>query len=109
MIQIGNLLLPVDGDMEQLRKRAARALGLRPGGLGELTILRQSIDARNKSDVHYVYTVGVELPGEERLVKNAPGRNVTFIQRREYVPPAVKRSSKLPPVIVGMGPAGVRK
>jgi len=107
MIQIGNLPLPVGGDMEQLRKRAARALGLRPGGLGELTILRQSIDARNKSDVHYVYTVGVELPGEERLVKNAPGRNVTLIQRREYVPPAVKRSSKLPPVIVGMGPAGL--
>ena len=107
MIQIGNLPLPVDGDMDQLRKRAAKALGVRPGGLGELTILRQSIDARNKSEVHYVYTVGTDLPDEERLVKNAPGRNVTLIERKEYAAPAVKRTSKLPPVVVGMGPAGL--
>ena len=57
MIRISNLSLPVDGDLEQLRKRAARALGLRPGQLGELEIVRQSIDARNRSEVHYVYTV----------------------------------------------------
>jgi len=107
MIQIGNLPLPVDGDMDQLRKRAAKALGVRPGGLGELTILRQSIDARNKSEVHYVYTVGTDLPDEERLVKNAPGRNVTLIERKEYAAPAVRRTSKLPPVVVGMGPAGL--
>ena len=54
MIRISNLSLPVDGDLEQLRKRAARALGLRPGQLGELEIVRQSIDARNRSEVHYV-------------------------------------------------------
>ena len=28
MIRISNLSLPVDGDLEQLRKRAARALGM---------------------------------------------------------------------------------
>ena len=38
--------------MEELRKKAAKALGVRPGTLGELTIVRQSIDARNKSEVH---------------------------------------------------------
>ena len=48
MIQISNLPLPVDGNLDLLRKKAARALGLRPGALGELTLLRQSIDARNK-------------------------------------------------------------
>ena len=107
MIRIGNLPLPVDGDVEQLRKRAARALGVRPGALGELTVVRQSIDARNKHDVHYVYTVEVSMPGEEKLVNSAPGKNVTLVERKEYVFPAVKRQSKLPPVVVGMGPAGL--
>ena len=80
MIQISNLPLPVDGNLDLLRKKAARALGLRPGALGELTLLRQSIDARNKGDVHYVYTVGLDLPDEEAVVRGAPGKHVTLVQ-----------------------------
>ena len=79
MIRIGNLPLPVDGDLDLLRKRCARALGVRPGALGELTIVRQSIDARNRGDVHYVYTVETSLPGEEQLVRSAPGRWVSLV------------------------------
>ena len=107
MIQIGNLPLPLGGDMEQLKKRAAKALGVRPGTLGELRVVRQSIDARNKSDVHYVYTVEVSLPGEEKLVQNAPGKNVTLVERKPYAFPAVGRKSPHMPVVVGMGPAGL--
>ncbi len=107
MIRIGNLPLPPGGDMEQLRKRAARALGVRPGELGELEILRQSIDARNKNETHYVYTVEVSMAHEERLVQRAPGRNVTLSRREEYAFPKVGRKSALPPVVVGMGPAGL--
>ena len=107
MIQIGGLSLPLDGDMEQLRRRAARALGVRTGALGELSLVRQSIDARNKADVRYVYTVEVSLPREEELVRRAPGRSVTLVRRSPYVFPAVGRRSRLMPVVVGMGPAGL--
>ena len=107
MIQIGNLSLPVGGTVEQLPKRAARALGVRPGALGELTVVRQSIDARNKSDVRLIYTVEVSMPGEERLVQNAPGRNIKLVSHVPYRFPEVKRKSGLPPVVVGMGPAGL--
>lgn len=62
MIRIGNLSLPLDGDFDLLRRRAARALGVRPGALEELEIVRQSIDARNKGDVRYVYTVELSMP-----------------------------------------------
>ena len=93
--------------MEQLRKRAARALGVRPGALGELTIVRQSIDARNRGDVHYTYTVEVSMPGEARLVQSASGRGVSLVQPRPYTFPPVGRRSPLPPVVVGMGPAGL--
>ena len=107
MIQIGNLSLPVGGTMEQLPKRAARALGVRPGALGELTVVRQSIDARNKSDVKLIYTVEVSMPGEERLVQNAPGRNIKLVSHQPYQFPEIRRKSALPPVVVGMGPAGL--
>ena len=93
--------------MEELRKKAARALGVRPGTLGELTIVKQSIDARNKYDVHYVYTVETEMPGEKSLVVSAPGRNVKLVEHPAYKFPAVTRKSRTMPVVVGMGPAGL--
>ena len=107
MIRIGDLHLPPEGDLEQLRKRAARALGMQPGRLGELTVVRQSIDARDKGNVHYVCTVEVSLPDEEGAVKRAPGRSVTLVRPKSYRFPAVERRSSHMPVVVGMGPAGL--
>ena len=107
MIQIQNIPLPIGGGEEQLRKRAARLLGLNPGQLRSLTLARQSIDARNRSEVHYVYTVELSMPQEVRLVENAPGRNVSRTERQAYAFPAAGRRSALPPVVEGMGPAGL--
>jgi len=107
MLRIGNLSLPIGGGAEQLHRRAARALGVRPGELGELEIVRQSIDARKKNEVHYVYTVEVSMPDEASLVRSAPGRSVTLVERPPYVFPAAARKPALPPVVVGMGPAGL--
>lgn len=107
MLRIANLPLPVGAGMDLLRKRAARALGVRPGALGELEIVRQSIDARKKGDVHYVYTVEVDMPDEGAVLKAAPGGRVTLVEHTPYSFPPVARKSGCPPVVVGMGPAGL--
>lgn len=107
MIRVSNLPLPIGGDFEQLRKKAAKSLGLRPGQLERMTMARQSIDARNKSQVHYVCTVDVTVKNEAQVLKNAPGKNVSLYAPTQYVFPQVKRRSALPPVVVGMGPAGL--
>ena len=52
MLRIGGLALPIGGGEEELRRQAARALGVRPGALGALEIVRQSIDNRKKDSVH---------------------------------------------------------
>lgn len=93
MIRVSNLSLPVDGDLEQLKKRAARELGIRPGQVGELELLRQSIDARRKDELHYVYTVGLTLPDEAAVVRAAPGKHVDRVERRAYELPRPRRSS----------------
>lgn len=108
MIRIQNIPLPIGGDLELLRKRAARTLGVRPGALEDLRLVRQSIDARKKQDVHYVYTVDVSLKsGEEQAVERAGKKNLSLVAPRPYVFPAVARSSGAMPVVVGMGPAGL--
>ena len=49
MLRIQNIALPLDGGIPQLKKKAARILGLRPEAVTSLTLARQSIDARKKA------------------------------------------------------------
>ena len=108
MIRIQNIALPIGGDLELLRRRAAKALGVRPGALEELILVRQSIDARKKQDVHYVYTVDVSLKsGEEQAVERAGKGSIALVTPKFYRFPEVKRRSGTMPVVVGMGPAGL--
>lgn len=106
MIQISNLTLSLSGGMAELRKKAAQALNLPESRLPELTLTRQSIDARKKSQVRYVCSVRCSMENEERLVKNARGQ-VSLVREEAYVFPESRRASPLPPVVVGMGPAGL--
>ena len=107
MIRIQNISLPPEGNTELLRKKAARALGIRPDAIRELTLVRQSIDARKKADIHYVCTVLVTTDGEAELVRRARSANITLFTPVPYAFPPVRRTSKLRPVVVGMGPAGL--
>ena len=108
MLQIQNMPLPVEGFPAQLEKRAAKLLGIRPEQLQSLELVRLSIDARKKSDVHYVCTVRAVVEGEEKLLARCRDRRVSpCLSPRPYVFPAVGRRSTLPPVVAGMGPAGL--
>ena len=107
MIRIQNIPLPVGGDLAQLRRKAARTLGVRPGAVKELHLVRQSIDARKKQDIHYVYTVDVEMEREEGVLASCTARNVSLVHPAPYAFPEVKRRCAAMPVVVGMGPAGL--
>ncbi len=106
MLQISNISLPVDGDEAMLRQKAAAALGVRPGDILALSLHRQSIDARKKNAVHLVCTVRVTLNKEEAVLRRAP-RGVAAVADAPYALPPLVRASPLPPVVVGMGPAGL--
>ena len=106
MLQISNLILPVDGGEDLLRQKAARVLGVRPGDILRLSLHRQSIDARKKNDVHLVCTVRLTLNKEDAALRRAP-RGVTEVAEAPYALPPLNRASSLPPVVVGMGPAGL--
>ncbi len=107
MLQISDLNISLDGGMDELRVKTAKALGISETELPRLTLHRQSIDARRKSDVHYVYTVRCTLANEQALLKRAGGK-VTAVTEAPYVFPAPTRpASAQRPVVVGMGPAGL--
>ena len=101
--KLSNLTLPPGHGPGELERRAARTLGLPPAALGRVTILRSSIDARRKSEVRWVYTVAAELPEGIKLPRGAE----PYVRPAAYAPPRAQRDFPHPPVVVGMGPAGL--
>ena len=108
MIRIQGLKIPVENDNEEALKAAVmKKLGVGAGDLGEISIRRRSVDARDKKDIHFVYTADAELKNEKSVLK----------KRIKDVSPAPDETYRLPecgqdrlehrPVIVGSGPAGL--
>ncbi len=107
MIRIQNLSLPLDYAPEELKHKAAKILGVSSAALGQVRLLRQSVDARKKGQVRYICTLGVEVENETALLQRGHDPNLSAWTPVPYVFPGVKRTSPLPPVVVGMGPAGL--
>ncbi len=107
MIQISGIPLPLDGTTEELARAAARMLGISSRQLRSFAITRKSIDARKKSNIHYVCTVTLAADAEADLVSKAASRHISLVAPAAYTFPPVRRASALPPVVVGMGPAGL--
>ena len=64
-------------------------------------LYKRSIDARNKSDIFFNYSVEVEL------IKNQKIKGAILVEEEEFPNILVKRNSSYRPVIVGTGPAGL--
>ena len=106
MLRIANLNLPLDYTDDTLRSAAAKKLRLPADAIRSLTLTRKSVDARDKSDVHFVLTVEVQVDREDQVLKRLkPG----VAERVHPSPPSpVRRHAfALRPVIVGAGPAGL--
>ncbi len=111
MIRIQQIKLAPESGNKQLQKKAARLLGIQTEDIAGVRIVRQSIDARKKSQVQYVYTIDISLKnpkGTEGLVKRAASPHISLApQEVSYVFPAVEKCFDSQPLIVGLGPAGL--
>lgn len=102
MIRINEISLPINYDEEMLKKAAAKKIGCAKENILSVEILKKSLDARKKSDIHYVLAVAAEIKGEKGLLKKG---------FEEYFPPKPLnvpfRAMEKRPVVVGFGPAGI--
>ncbi|MCI8864459.1 MAG: NAD(P)-binding protein [Lachnospiraceae bacterium] len=120
MIRIGQLKAPVGHGPKELKHKAARLLKVKPEEVLDLSVRKQSLDARKKPQLFYIYTVDVKLgqgknpkkalgeAGERAVVHRAKNNQVTVAMEKRYqfVQPG-KEVLAAPPVVVGAGPAGL--
>ena len=107
MLRINGLRLPLDFTQEDLVRAAGKKLRLSPKDLIGLQLVKRSVDARKKEDVHFVCSVEGSVSGsEDRLLARLRSRDVQRVKPYEYRLPAAP-PPELSPVVVGFGPAGI--
>lgn len=101
MILIRNLRLEIGEDHEVLPAKAAKKLRIAPERITAWRLVKKSLDARKKDDLHYVCAVAAEVSGKLRL----RDRDLS-----EYTPPVYeipRVAASMRPVVAGFGPAGM--
>ena len=108
MIRINEIALSLDEDESQLKKKAAKILKINEKYIKKYTIYKKSIDARKKDDVHFTYSLDVNISlDEEQIASKCKSNKVQIVKPYVYELPENKRVSKFRPVVVGFGPAGM--
>lgn len=102
MLRLENVKIREDIDIIDVVKLACKKNGINFDEVKKYSIYKKSIDARNKNDIFYNFTIDVEVENEEKYkkIKKVSDENIDIKIK-------VDRKSKLRPVIVGAGPAGL--
>ncbi len=108
MIRIGAIKLNPDHTEQDLLRKLAKSLRISEADILNYEIRKQSIDARKKPLLQYVYTVDVQVTNEKKVLQKAKGAGATLAQDKKYTFPT-SGNTKLShrPVIIGCGPAGL--
>ena len=69
MIRITQLKLPIEHHKKEIRKKAAKMLHIPENQIEEIQIVRQSLDARRKNELLFVYTVDLRVKRECAILK----------------------------------------
>ncbi|MTV48321.1 hypothetical protein GJ688_04895 [Heliobacillus mobilis] len=108
-IRIANLRAGLSEDTGRLLPKAAKRLGLKPGQIAELNIIREAVDARKKADIRFVYTVEVLLKADVKIPSGIVEKDSQIaIVKEEKVKPLLRGNEPLTsrPIVVGAGPCG---
>ncbi len=102
MLRLENIKIREDLSEDDIVKEACRKYRLDYKDVEKYSIYKKSIDARNKEDIFYNYTIDVKYTGKKEY------KNIKVINKENFdIDIKVKRTSTVRPVIIGAGPAGL--
>jgi len=101
MIHLKNIKVEVTKN--NLEDKIIKKLKINSSDLNKINIVKQSLDARDKNNILYVYEVDVDVKNEDKILKL--NKELEKSVDRTYILPKSNRKKNV--VIVGSGPAGL--
>lgn len=104
MIRISNIKIYEDISDEEVFNITIKKYKILKQNISEWHISKKSIDARKKDNVHYSYSIDIDVKNEEKYLKN---KDISKIEQpiRYSIEPNL--DTNIRPVIIGAGPAGL--
>lgn len=99
MLRIDNIKIYEDLTEEELLKKISKKYNI--SNIEDFKIVKKSIDARDKSNVHYNYAVNIKVKDESKYPK------LKKVEETKLPIISKNRNSKYQPIIIGAGPAGL--
>ena len=109
MIRINQMKLNIEHTSDDFERKILKTLCIKKEELQGFQIRKQSIDARKKPDLYYVYSVDVQVRDEAKVKKTVKNNQIQFQVKPDSYHFEVKGTKGLAhrPVIIGTGPAGL--
>ena len=109
MLRITGVALRPGQDESLLPRLAEKKARLKAGDILSFTVVKKSVDARKKEDVHLVYSLDAAVRDENLALKHCARASCTPVPPRPVpaAAPVIRKTPKRRPVVVGLGPAGL--
>ncbi|MFZ1783393.1 MAG: hypothetical protein WAT90_09090, partial [Lactococcus raffinolactis] len=83
MLRITQIKISIHDEMSVVKNQVAKKLKIRPTDILDFRIYKESIDARKRGEINFIYTVDVKLKDESKFLtgkyKNvAPSPDLTY-------------------------------
>lgn len=101
MLRINNLKIRKDISESEILNLAIEKNHINKTDIINVFISKKSIDARKKDDVHYTYSIDLDVKDENKYKK------LDKVKKLEYPKFNINRTSSFNPIIIGAGPAGL--
>lgn len=111
MIRISQIKLSIDHADDALFQQIIRVLNVKKDAVLSWNIEKQSIDARKKPEIFYIYSVNVSVENETKVyrkLKKHKQLNIQLYESHSYDFQGNGSEELIyAPIIIGMGPAGM--
>lgn len=109
MIRVRQIEVDVNNDnKENIIKSIARKLKINFNDIKDIKINKQSIDARHKPIINYIYEVDISVSNENNILKYNKSNDVLKTPDERYICNITgNKNLKYRPIIIGAGPAGL--
>ena len=109
MLRINQCKVGINYTENDIKKKTASILRIRPEEIQQVVIRKESLDARKKPDLFYSLVLDVKVLGDEqKILTKCKNKDVSIGSEKVYSFPKVCNARiRTSPVIIGAGPAGL--
>ena len=109
MIRIRQVKVGIEGEkLPKIKEQVAKILRIKASDILHIKIVKESLDARKKEKLHYVYEVDIDVKEEKKILSRIKSPDIFPTPKEEYIFEKTGTTRlKIRPIIVGSGPAGL--